>query len=289
MKLLYSLGHLSSGSSIQLTRFLERWPYEIKIASYLKHDLSESDWILDALYPNAINIDKLLGISTPIKANHTAFELLLNDIGFWQPDLVIVDAEPITALIAKALEIPLWTCSSIDLVNAINWPPKTLTNYPKEVEHIKEVLRQTPSPNRKLICSPLAGLVELKPGYEWIRPYSEIPQNFSTISNNQSLNFQKLITDLSKLDNVFINRGETSYLADAVYNGFLACMVMNINDGESLVNSIIFDYVKLAISFGQIEETSLDYIDNCINRTKSFELANFCSDDFPELHQLLDI
>ncbi len=48
-------------------------------------------------------------------------ELLVEEVAEFGPDLIICDYEPIMANIAKAMDIRLWYCSPIHMLDGIDW------------------------------------------------------------------------------------------------------------------------------------------------------------------------
>ena len=153
----------------------------------------------------------------------------------------------------------------------------------------------------------LANPLEIQQGYEWVRPYS-FQHNKSLVCqhnivcaslslNKKIINFVKDFDDtvyfsnqiyenhrniqIKKLENneleyfcniknsdIFICEGQTSFLADAFYNGKKPHIVLNFDDNECVLSAALSDHLKLSsflykkedLSFLEFETPSLNDI-----------------------------
>jgi len=133
---------------------------------------------------------------------------------------------------------------------------------------------------------------QIKEGFEWIRPYhhvgkASIPCQHNVVaatlgSNKKLLSLLRKYSDsvcfteflgetysdpilktLSneeeyfcnlKNSNLFMNEGQTSFLADAFYNGKHAAVLTNLEDPECVLNSTISEKLNLSTSIYQVSE-----------------------------------
>lgn len=183
MKIVYSAGN-RFGASVQLHRFLSSIgnSHIVKVAAHLKSSLHTPyiNWALDSLYQgyNPTNFAKLHSHFESEELPRISFPLtvqLLDEVLEFEPDLVISDGDPVLANIAKKLEIPLWYCSPLHLLDGIRWRKDDL-RYVKRTEALRKYFNLFPKPNRTFIYSPLGDVtptLEIRKGYEWITPYFE--------------------------------------------------------------------------------------------------------------------
>jgi hypothetical protein len=287
MKIFYSAGpYLDAGE--QFLRFSNvNKSHQLKIASYIKSStmFSHIDWTLDALYnkaeiKNSSKICKLFGHRgvTRTVAYHT--ESLLKDITDYEPDLIISNAEPVSAHIAKALSVKLWYCSPLHLLDGIVWDHNVL-RYFSLLESTKKFLSTLPQSDKTFIYSPFGDLInppQLKAGYEWIQPYwtktNKIKQskiNTAVLTSKDRSDLLKKILNGVSFDvklysqiedykqmladtNWFFMLGDTSYLADALYNAITrVCIAPSLNEPESLLNAIFCKSYGFGDDLAQVE------------------------------------
>jgi uncharacterized protein (TIGR00661 family) len=323
MKVLYGAQN-SIGAGIQLKRILDNIPNNIaiKIAAFNKcnYCLKNIDWTLDGLYfnptsnvnSNFSSMQKIFndaGTYTP-SINQKAFETFLGEVSDFAPDLIISDCEKITAVIAKALQIELWNCSSIGLINKIRHASAPYV-YLKLVT--RKFYNELPVPNRELIYSPF-GQYFSKTNNEWVIPYhSDILTN--NFSNEEQLNNEKIkaiavmnISDrlpiLNKLFNCskydidlfshlncedvknynftgnnyeeklsiadkYFCAGETSYIADALYNNKYVYISPILTDAEMMLNHTVAEKIGAGRNLGVIENfnyLALDKLDETFDK-----------------------
>ncbi len=300
MKILYSAGN-RIGAASQLTRFLEsvKDGHEIKIAAYLKSSsigLSNVDWTLDALFhpfSGKKSVSSILGYTGAPKVNHILFEKLIEDIDNFSPDLVICDGEPIISNIAFSLNLRLWYCSPLHLIDGIMWEKKQ-KKYQALLDLTRKMLMWLPKPDKYFIYSPwgdnINNLPIIKEEYEWIQPYFiqckmnsgaesiVVCPDYSRI-NKLTRIFNSLSTDIKVISesninclqncNYYFSAGETSYLSDALYNNISnICLIPNLQDSEALLNVIMCERCNWAKDVGQLElinTNAVDYLYKIIN------------------------
>jgi hypothetical protein len=301
MKILYSAGnHIDNNQ--QLLRFIQHsTEHEIKIAAYVKSSdsFTHVHWTLDALFnrltpKNPQEISELLGHTGAPKTITQHTEILLKEVDDFEPDLIISNAEPVLANLAKALSVKLWYCSPLHLLTGIEWDKGDL-KYLSLLAPIRKLLEKLPVADKTLIYSPFGDLTHcptLKTGYEWIQPYwipvenKSRTQNVAMVPNKtrtskltkllNCVNFDltlfthfsdsfthmqtKLIDDLVSYQealsncNWFFSTGDTSYLADAIYNEIpKVCVAPSLDEPENLLNSILCKSYGLGDDIAQIE------------------------------------
>jgi hypothetical protein len=222
MKILYGAAN-RVGSNLQLSRLLKHTPnIDISIAGYInnKYQLSYIDWSLDYIdSKSTVNKSKLI-------------KEFASKIEYWKPKLIISDCEPITATVARLLNITLWTCSPINFVPGVSW------KYNKKQIPFPAL----PKANRNFIYSPFIDVANFiaKPEYEWIRPYYA-----------------------DSCDDVFCV-GETSLIADAIYNNKRPCIAPFSGDLEAEINASIIESLGIGKNIGDIRKARPLYINESI-------------------------
>ena len=300
MKIFYGAGpNFDTGQ--QLARFVAANKHEIKIAAHLKSSeiFSHIHWTLDALYnsidiKNSQDIFQLLGHAGAPKIVMKQTEILLREIDDYSPDLIISNAEPVSAHLGKALNIKTWYCSPLHLLDGVEWERGDL-RYLSLLSATKKFLSTLPTPDKILVYSPFGDLTNspaLKSGYEWIQPYwipaqvnkpnesmAVIPtkQRFSrltkvlncvsfdlTLFTQFSDSFThlktKLLEDMDSYKKAisncrwFFTPGDTSYLADAIYNAIpRICIAPSLNEPENLLNAILCKQYGFGDDVAQVE------------------------------------
>lgn len=299
MKVLYSTGN-RIGGDIQLKRFLNNNSHDIKVAAYLRSSgsLTHVDWTLDALghkYCRSSKgaIKELFGHGGVPNIGLGPAAALMEDIYNYDPDLIICDFEPIVAHIAKTLNIKLWYCSPLHMLDGIQWENGQL-RYFSLLDKTRKALSRLPEADRTIVYSPFGDVAfrpTLKKGYEWIQPYyrdvgkargfdgmavvrdadristlSKIlncvpPFNFTLFSPfTYNLSHLESRKDPEKYKVALSNAkwlfttGETSFVADAIYNEVSRiCIAPNLNDSESLLNAILCKYYGIGDDIAQVE------------------------------------
>lgn len=262
MKIVYSAGN-RLGAGHQLNGFLEQTSHDVRVASYLESGrlLHFVDWTLD----------------TNTSSN---LENLRNDITHFEPDLILIDGEPIVANIGQSLSIPIVYCSPLHLLDGVPWERGQLS-YSAPLEILRTMLAAFPVGVKRLVYSPVGDIERspsLREGFEWVRPYhffvdgnSEVDQIMVVVEDSQrfdaivaatqglKLNFQYF----RKLDAVYekalencayiFSTGETKHIADAVYNNKSFCLLPNLKDPETVMNAIACSAFGLGLELGQLE------------------------------------
>lgn len=198
MKILYSAGN-RVGANSQLSRFLQHLDgkHEIKIAAYLKSSdsIPHIDWTLDALHYNKpatanTGMLQLFGYRGVPFVNVDNARIFLQETEKFEPELFIVDGEPIAAHIAKKLGIKLWYYSPLHMLNGLEWEKGQL-RYVSRLTSLRHMLRSMPEPDAAFIYSPFGDIKfrpYLKNGFEWIQPYHiEVGEKPTVIIKSRSV------------------------------------------------------------------------------------------------------
>ncbi len=251
MKILIGSGNFT-GSNLMVSRWLKNMPqHEFKVAAWYKNHkyLDVIDWCFDGLQSVRVGelnyFDQKFGIRGPY-INHNLADAIIDDLLLWKPDLVISDCDLFTASIANALEIPLWYCSGMLQMIGIEHDRKEIQT--KRFDKVKVYLESLPKGDSYLVYSPLCDVASrpfLKAGFDWIRPYSEIPQEISTENVNLSI-MQKAIPDKALL-----TTGETSLVADCIYSGRSTFISPKPNDPEQVLNAQLLEWYGCACNIGR--------------------------------------
>lgn len=311
MKIYYGAGN-RIGSANQLARFLEHSKHHNVVTSAWNKSsymVSHVNWLIDPIYSkrclNPIDLENLMGHKKVPRVEYHSLAKLLSEVADFAPDLIISEFEPISAHIAKALDVRLWYCSPALLL-------KGTSNKNIKYQHLfensrKQAERYLPAAEKYLIYSPIGDLdntLPLKENYEWTSPFayslsSEPEYDLLAIVNSNDrftalsklLNCSKYKTILAsnfreEFDNMsmaslgedykqaldksltMLNLGDTNFIADALYSGKRICISPAVNDIESLLNACILEKLNVATDISQIEfmdKFSLDYLERGVD------------------------
>jgi hypothetical protein len=299
VRILYGAGN-RVGANSQLYRFLSALDKKhiVAVAAYSGSSFlySKLNWSLDALHYNTIAkkskriMDRVLNIKLLLNVEN--LKVLVKEIGEFEPDIIINDCEPITATIARSLNIKLWYCSPLHLLGGIVWEKDQL-KYRTPIIAARKLLNKLPDPDRCFIYSPFGDVRNrpiLKSGFNWITPYffksnvgnggitaiindmrrfselsrilngsnyniklfSPFKEEFSNLETYLSTDTQKYIKALNSSDTIFTT-GETSYISDAFYSGHRISIAPYLNDAESLINARLSESYDLGTDLHQVE------------------------------------
>jgi hypothetical protein len=275
MKIVYSAGN-RVGANSQLIRFLKavNGQHEIRIAAYLKSSetIAHIDWTLDALqYDKAPTSDTtILYLFDSAKVpfvNIKNVTIFLDEVERFEPDLFIIDGEPIAANIAAKLKVPAWYCSPLHLLDGIEWEKGQL-KYLSKLKQLRQQLDYFPeNVDEILIYSPFGDIKNspyLKQGYKWIRPYHYKADNSPvTTPGIAIINDHNRISELSKILNStsfdlqlfspfnekYSNLESYSIYNTTRYNASLAFKKWLFTTGEtSFVSDAFYNLISICVS-----------------------------------------
>lgn len=301
MRILYGAGN-RVGANSQLYRFLKALGKEhtVSVAAWAgsSYLYSHLNWTLEALNNNIVAIkkrkiiDTVFGHTGAPRLNVDNLKVLLKEVEDFEPDLVISDCDLITANVAKSLDVKLWYCSPVHLLNGMVWEKDQL-RYKTSMIMARKTINKLPTPNRILVYSPFGDIKlrpELKLGFEWVRPYyienktnkdgciaivndskrfpiltkilngifsninlfSPFKEEFSNL-NTYLISDEQKYNNILGSSNIMFTTGETSYISDAFYSGHNICVAPSLNDVESLLNARLVQFYKLGTDLHQIE------------------------------------
>ena len=249
----------SSDSNIWGSRFKAATNADFKVAAYyINHSYHHQiNWCLNPLHKKAKDTKEFFGNKYPMRLNHASLKVMIDEIIEWEPDLIISDAEPITAHIAKLLQIPLWYCSSRFLTSAILNLPKTFFVNFHSFYHEKGRLSRLPEAEKTFVysflgdseCSP-----ELDSGYEWITPYHSPTENCigtdAKIVHSDGFNFlSKILPEYCRLTSA-----DTSFVSDSFYQGVVPVLVGDLRDMDHALNASLIEYLKIGYNATGIQD-----------------------------------
>lgn len=247
MRILYSVGK-HQGAAHQIADFLAYNNHEIKIAAYhsLNRFVPNFSWTLDCLH-------------------NDEFQARLEyDIRNYNPDIVIIDYEPIVAEIANKLELPIIYCSSIHLLDGIVWRRGTY-KATAIVERERKIINKLPESMLKCICAPFEPIIQMdvKPSYEWITPYysqfSETTDEiavvvsshrraaFKEISIGLPLQFCERGDDVYRRAGTIISDGCCAVISDALFNNRRLLFTPDMHD----IEGVLIASAAVASGFGR--------------------------------------
>ncbi len=271
MKILYSAGD-RIGAAYPLRGFVDNCKHEVKVAAYLKSGflLNTIDWTLDAI--PSINDNKFYRDSD-------AYKILLNDVDYYEPDLIICDNEFLLADIAVSFGIKLWCCSSLYLTNCFVRSHNFYKYFYKNI--ISQLERLSEHAEKSLVYSPFGDVVDcpkIKDNFEWVRPYHNLVlcegEDKIAIINNDSRadvlrkilksvpdvdinthdSYSDTYMDQLKRSNWEFNIGYTTSISDAIYSGITKmCVAPYFQDVETLINAEICSELNIGDNVGQVE------------------------------------
>lgn len=271
MKIVYSAGN-RYGADQQLYRFYNaaKQNHDIKIAAYLKssYSLINIDWTLDALrnfdsLPSPNSIASLFGHAGAPRVDVRKTEILLNEIDKFNPDLIICDFENILSHISITLNIPLWYCSPLHLMDGVEWKRKEILLKTPFVLTLNQ-LQKLPPASKKLIYSPFSSLEEiftLKEGYQFVSPYYQgWNKKEIAIIPDPTRNLERIIQAVTFPERFVLLSGETDYLSDALFQKYSVAISPNPTDTESMLNARVCELLDLGYNLGMIEGLKYDAV-----------------------------
>jgi hypothetical protein len=261
VRILYGSGNFI-GSNVQAARFFQNAPeHEIRVAAYYRNHryLKSFDWCLNALYNTKVGdlnyFESKHGVPGP-HVHHETADLIVDDLLEWQPELVISDCEQFTAAVAKILEVPLWYCSSMLQMIGIEHDRKEITT--KTFDTLKAYLEGLPKADAYLVYSPLCDISSrpfLKNGFEWVRPYSVVPEEITT--EEQGLGFEHFSQIQRAIPSkALLTTGETSFVSDCLYSGKSMYVCPNPSEPEQVLNAQLLEWYGCARNLGRPQSLS---------------------------------
>lgn len=287
-RIIYSAGN-RIGSELQLSRFLKNInkDYELKIAGYVKstYNITRVDWLLNSAHKRKISNEIFINTAY----NSEVIENILKDVIEFGPDLIISDNEHIFGYIANEIEVPLWYCSPLNLIDGIDFGNRSIYSY----FYFKFGKRyKLPQAERYLIYSPFCDIKnspKLKNGYEWVRPYYEDSLNYSIEEIERRSKFDKINRYIEYKDDYTFTDGHTDIISDSFYNNKKIIIVPSIDNVESLLNGELVDRYNIGYNLGQVElmeMLAIEQIEKTYNgKYNEIELNN---KDNLQLHEMID-
>jgi hypothetical protein len=265
MRILYGAGSYS-GSNIRLGRFLKRCPrrHEVRVAAYVRNHqyLPYIDWALDAVRTTRPNpkarVTDLFGDydgNFP-RVNLDRFSEMLAELTEWDPQLVISDAEPITAHVANAFCAELWTCSPLHMLDGVEWEMGHL-NRSAVIDKARRQLATLPPATKRLVYSPFADLALrpiLKDGFEWVSPYISpaFEEGWVASQRTEQPGFKFLSRAFAPKRKWALTTGETCFVVDAFYRQQVIAVSPHSGDAESVLNAALCEYFGIGRNLGEI-------------------------------------
>lgn len=190
LKILYAASE-KQNAKIALYRFMkaiQNKPYIVKVAAYKNSSPNINiDWTLDCLKDifggNQVNLD------------NENLRIYLEQVKYFDPDLIISDLEYYTSYVANLLGKKLWQCSSSIVNHGFTKRVKNTLGIFKTYSHIlhrkdAEIERNTyilDTSDRRLIYSHFCDTEnppDILDTYEWVRPYHSVGKISSMCYHN---------------------------------------------------------------------------------------------------------
>ena len=280
IKILYAASN-NYNSKLQLSRFLEavqNKPYQIKIAAYKDYcpDI-HIDWTLDALY-GTTNKYKI-----PSNLVNYNYDIYLEQVKSYNPDLVISDLDYFTSYIAMILGCQLWQCSSSVINFAFTKKQKYNMSIFKQYSYVFNKLPQYVQRTVNILDNSHHNFIyshfgdssnppEIQEKYSWIKPYHKIGKTSINCQHNIVAAF---IKNNKNIINKIKNYQDVVVFSEFYQENYNKILLKNIYDEQeyycNLQNS------KYFICEGQSTFLS----DAFYNGKRPFVLTNY--DDFESI------
>lgn len=291
MRTLYSIDN-NLEKAHQLYLLKNKSKDNIKIAAYPKH------------------IDYLKSFSINLNAYYNHKKELESYVKSYEPDLVLIDKEPILSSLSKEIGIPALHLSSEYILNEFKL--KKTHRYYKYLMEAEAQNKQFIKLEPGLILSPLASYFNESQN-EFINPYYDI------IENNEITNSILLLIEDSRLDKIYslisnigfkitisnftdidykkklaeaewvFTSGNIKYITDALYNNKKIALVPNVSNSENIIQATILEELNLGVDLGQI-----DLLDESILPKLEHQIGTFSPNKFNQpdnvlfLHEKID-
>lgn len=311
MKILYSMSN-RLGAAELLQRLLKDPPADCKIrvagySSALAY-LSKLDWTLDGVVyvpPNLAHSPKELA----------PFDHFNEEIENFNPDLVISDANMLSAIVCQELSIPLWSVSPLHFLDGVIRGIER-SHYQSTLSRSRDSLSRIKSKAiRCFIHSPFGSIRipwKLKAGYEWMSPpinlakesnggakiallsdpsrrdgLIKVLSNLSTIPHNH---LQASPEFYQQLRNSWcLTMGETGLITDAIQARSFLAIVPKTSDPEATMNAVLCQELGLGQDLLQAE-LMLEYGMEDLEKSQEAQISNKLPTDlrFPTLKERIE-
>lgn len=260
LKIVYGAGN-RNGAAWQLQEFMAHMQNAtIRVATFLASSYGDFiDWNLEAC------------------RTQDNYCRMLREIEEFNPDVIISDGEWNTINIANTLEIPLWNCSSLHLIDGVRWVRDQL-GHNTSIEPTRRFLRAAPGGEKYFVYSPLCDIVNpptLRDGFEWVRPYHTKVERNPFKNKTALIRYQARSEGLNQLLDILkiklikdkneewkqaliesdwiVTTGDTNTVSDAFYNGINICVSPTVGDAEAAMNALMCRNYKIGVDVAQIE------------------------------------
>lgn len=263
IKILYAASD-NENSRIQLARFLKAIkdkPYIVKVAAYKKSSPKgiSIDWTLDCLRnifkPDLLSLD------------NDNFFTYLEQIKYYNPDLIISDLEYFTSFIANNLNIKLWQCSSSLINLAVTIESRHNVGFSKQYSYLirketrpQRIVNILDNSERNFVYSHFGDLIvgpQLKEGYEWIRPYHEVSQYYAPCAHNIVAGLHK---NNKKIFHLLERYPDSVAFSDFSEENYSNLLLKDINNSEEYICNL--GNSKLFVCEGQTSFLADAYYNN---------------------------
>jgi len=117
-----------------------------------------------------------------------------------------------------------------------------------------------------------------------VSPYTEEFNNIDRFLDSDNKVYSELLFNCEKI----FTTGETSYIADALYNNKNICIAPTLTDTETLLNASLIKEYSFGTNLGQVELMdmyALDKIEECLERPNTE--IKLSKQNLPYLHELI--
>lgn len=230
------------GSSLRISRLIADFPnHKILAPLYNSHYFTYVDYLTDGLLYKKVKIFKpqthLARVPTP-KCNKICVDIILKELKEWGVELIVSDLEPISAYIAKSLNVPLFYVT----------PLRAVKYEAGKFNKILTTMHELPIADKVIVYYPF-----ITNDYDHVYSYNDKAE---TIINDPEISSKYKFLKESLEGNHIFSAGETDYLADALNENKKIYIMPKYKDYESMVNAHVFEKYGLGIDIGTINSSN---------------------------------
>lgn len=278
LKVLFSAGwQLSSGHTLHgiYTNLIKNFEVRVAGRQNVRQFIPYLDWNLEPLFNQ--NVQRKCSTGELVSGNwipelhKDTLKELIDEVIRWNPDLIVIDKEPIMIAIANHLKIPSWDISMLNLMWTPEWNQKYFHFYSDPLNNFKRDLSFYANPTKKFIYSNLfKARLNIGEDLEWIQPFSFAPnpvndqKSVSALVTSGRPFLNKIFTASSipvfsslktlPTSEVWFCSGENHLFSELLaHNAQTIHLVPNLKDKEALVNASLIYNARLGKSLGQLE------------------------------------
>jgi hypothetical protein len=257
MRIIYAASN-KIGSNQRIGRLLKSISslrdLEVKIAAYNNISNTQFDWNLNSILNFRYKNEN-------VSYTSSNYNLLVDEIINYNPDLIISELEIYINNIAVELGIPYWNVSPILLYYALDNKAKYNLDIYKKYSFIlnknknrkKFIINSIDNAEKNFIYTPYCecdsfpklsnSFLLIRPNY-FISQVASIKQEYSIDCNYEYNKSESNFLEKLSHSDCLISNGDSSFIGDAIYNKKKFLINKSILDLESIINFNIASYIS---------------------------------------------